>query len=339
VHNIYEYIIVPDMTAKVKTQKLNPRKTVRIIALVLTFIWFIFVTVLFLIRYKTGNIILIRVLGLHLRQVGLMYISGLIVVAWCIYGLIKAWRKVSKRLAKVSIVLAWILLISAFLLGSLVMLLDIGLSKYYEFKSPYYDHTLVAREYTFLLLGNVSFYERANPFFIEDLDANIMIDDGYAAISQGAYWIKWDKDTVTLAVDVNEGGLWRKVIIDMEPQEKEVLYESFYPKGEPADKADEADSDRLSQAQLNRHRVEEAILIPGSDFGLVEMDRAMARRLWYFVEIKDQQMTYLSEAPDTAPEVEGTVDSDGNIYLHFTSIEGEKTSYKSVDNGKTWIGN
>lgn len=82
--------------------------------------------------------------------------------------------------------------------------------------------------------------------------------------------------------------------------------------------------------------IENAIIIPESNYALIEVDRAMAKSLWYFVRIEDDKMIYISEAPDTAPKVEGEIDSEGKIHLIFSDINNNQAKYESLNQGKTW---
>lgn len=87
---------------------------------------------------------------------------------------------------------------------------------------------------------------------------------------------------------------------------------------------------------LKNFTVEDAVKIENSDYGLVEVDRAGARSRWFFVKIKGDKMNFISELKDTSPEVSGRVDENGNIYLKFTDINKNETSYLSKNGGKTF---
>lgn len=87
---------------------------------------------------------------------------------------------------------------------------------------------------------------------------------------------------------------------------------------------------------LKNFTVEDAIKIESSDYGLLEVDRAGARSRWFFVKIKGHDMTFISELEETSPGVSGRVDDKGNIYLKFTDVNKNETSYLSRDGGKTF---
>lgn len=87
---------------------------------------------------------------------------------------------------------------------------------------------------------------------------------------------------------------------------------------------------------LKNFTVEDAVKIENSDYGLLEVDSAGARSRWFFVKIKGDKMNFISELKDTSPEVSGRVDENGNIYLKFTDINKNETSYLSKNGGKTF---
>lgn len=87
---------------------------------------------------------------------------------------------------------------------------------------------------------------------------------------------------------------------------------------------------------LKNFTVEDAVKIENSDYGLLEVDRAGARSRWFFVKIRGDDMNFISELKDTSPEVRARVDEKGNIYLKFTDINKNETSYLSQNGGKTF---
>lgn len=67
----------------------------------------------------------------------------------------------------------------------------------------------------------------------------ILPDDGYLPISQEEYWVKWNKNVFTLAVDRGYAdGSWAKMKVTLGEEEK-VEEEVFYPFGGPSDYKDE----------------------------------------------------------------------------------------------------
>ena len=87
---------------------------------------------------------------------------------------------------------------------------------------------------------------------------------------------------------------------------------------------------------LKNFTAEDAIKIENSDYGLLEVDHAGARSRWFFVKIVGDDMTFISELEETSPEVSGRVDENGNIYLNFTDVNKNETSYLSKNGGKTF---
>lgn len=91
------------------------------------------------------------------------------------------------------------------------------------------------------------------------------------------------------------------------------------------------------QEILNEFSIEDVKKIPNSNFGLIEVDRAGARSRWIFVEIKDEKINYISEIPDTSPDISGLVEDNGAILLICKDIHGNEVTYKSNDSGKTFV--
>lgn len=87
---------------------------------------------------------------------------------------------------------------------------------------------------------------------------------------------------------------------------------------------------------LKNFKLEDAIKIENSDYGLLEVDQAGARSRWFFVKIRGDNMTFISELKDTSPEVAGRMDEDGTIHLEFNDINNNKTTYISKDGGRTF---
>ena len=313
----------------------------------ITLIWLAVSMILLYIKSRTGYRILIDFFGLQLRQEDVLFILLLMIVAWLIFFLKLFWKKYSSNIARVILVTGWILLIAGFLFGSLIFLGGHLVSTYYTFISPDKKHTLVVDEASFLLLSNISLFERINPLFIEDLGAETSLDDGFSPISAGKYWIKWDGNRVSLAMlDELGTGTWDVVKVslgdsdrnvqhdNLDSEGKPIVYEENYSPTLPA--KDTIHKPLTKQEILDNLSLENAIIIPNSNYGLIEVDRAMARSLWYFVRIEENRMIYISDAPDTSPKVEGEIDSEGKIHLRFTDINNNQTNYESLNQGKTW---
>ena len=66
------------------------------------------------------------------------------------------------------------------------------------------------------------------------------------------------------------------------------------------------------------------------------MDRAGARSRWFFVEIKDAKLNFISEVPDTSPDISGEMNKEDVIILHTKDINGNEHFYESDDYGMTF---
>ncbi len=102
------------------------------------------------------------------------------------------------------------------------------------------------------------------------------------------------------------------------------------------DKPEEKNLEEDRKEILKNFTAEDVIKIEGSDYGLLEVDHAGARSRWFFVKIRGDDMTFISELEETSPGVSGRVDEKGNIYLNFTDVNKNETSYLSRDGGKTF---
>ena len=101
--------------------------------------------------------------------------------------------------------------------------------------------------------------------------------------------------------------------------------------------ADEQPESYISEKEiLKDSSLRDAKLIANSPYGLVEVDRAGARSRWFFVEVKDNKLNFISEIPDTSPEISGEISEDGLILLRCEDVNGNINFYKSEDLGKTF---
>lgn len=100
---------------------------------------------------------------------------------------------------------------------------------------------------------------------------------------------------------------------------------------------DKEQRENLSNSEiLNNFKREDVKEIPNSSYGLVEIDRAGARSRWFFVELKDGKLKFISEIPDTSPDMSGTIDENGSILLVCKDINGNEKQYKSTNLGKSF---
>ena len=174
-----------------------------------------------------------------LMRIGKIDLYDFVFIFLCLIGggtislLIRFARKTVRKFYRVLLLFCWVGIIGMMLFGSLLWFGDHAVTTWYEFYSPNNKYSLVVRESTFLLLCDVCPYERISSIFVRKLKADLSPDDGFAAISQGAYKISWDGDAVTLSVDMNQNGLWRVVKFNMAEHGKVLERFSDYPNGKP----------------------------------------------------------------------------------------------------------
>ena len=90
--------------------------------------------------------------------------------------------------------------VGALLVASFLYLLFMADSEtYYTFYSPDRRYSVVAEEWSWLLGGSVTLYERTSPFLVEE-KARLITDDGFRPISADAYEIQWDDNVVTFTI-------------------------------------------------------------------------------------------------------------------------------------------
>lgn len=96
--------------------------------------------------------------------------------------------------------------IALLLLGvnSVCLLLDGG-QEYHSFSSPDGSHTVAVMERVSLIAGQVTIYERVNPFLIQP-KGSVTTDDGHRPVCAGDFSLFWEGDTVRLIVGDGMGG-------------------------------------------------------------------------------------------------------------------------------------
>ncbi|MCR1949859.1 hypothetical protein NSA50_02145 [Clostridium sp. DSM 100503] len=105
-----------------------------------------------------------------------------------------------------------------FILSSILFyMLFYSETKYFTFKSPNKNNTLVVEEKAFLLSGYSNFYERKFGIFIKSLNECISTDDGFRPFSNNQYKITWvDNNTIKLEYDFGSLGIWKVEFIDLD---------------------------------------------------------------------------------------------------------------------------
>lgn len=212
---------------------------IRLFLILASLVWLVFCLLLFIIQGTNKMTILIHFFPFFIDKPFLIYSLFLLGTLWLMALLAFLWKKTRKKVAKNFLILGWILAILAIPLEALCFIF--ASSIYHNFPSPDLDNDIVAEEYGFLLLSNITLYERQNPFFIKEIEGVVILpDDGYLPISQEEYWVKRNKNVFTLAVDRGYAdGSWLKMRVTLGEGENKVEEEVFYPFGRPSDHKDD----------------------------------------------------------------------------------------------------
>ena len=208
-----------------------------------------------------------------LMWIGKMNLYDFLFVFLCLIGvgaislLMHFWRKIARKFYKGLLIFGWVGLIGVMMVGSLIWFGNHAVTTWYEFYSPDNKYSLVVKESTFLLSSDICPYERTSPIFVRKLKADLSTNNGFAAISQGAYKISWDGDIVTLSVDMNQHGMWTTVKLNMAEHGKVLEEFSNYPNGKPkwldsqgdtnqkdvlVSPSDDSESEDAQQVQVNQ---------------------------------------------------------------------------------------
>lgn len=95
--------------------------------------------------------------------------------------------------------------------------------------------------------------------------------------------------------------------------------------------------EEAQQNILNNFSIEDAIKVSNSNYAIIEVDRAMARSNWFFIEIINNEMFFVSNIPDNSPIINVSVDEVGIIFLECIDINNNINEYKSNDKGLSWV--
>lgn len=194
---------------------------IRLFLILASLAWLVFCLIFLILQETNKMTILIHFFSFFIDKPFIIYSLFLLGTLWLMALLAFLWKKVRKKVAKAFLILGWILAILAIPFESLCYIF--ASSIYHDFPSPYRDNDIVVEEYGFLLLSNITLHERQNPFFIQEIEGAVILpDDGYLPISQGEYWVKWNKNVFTLAVDRGYAdGSWLKMKVTLGEGEKE----------------------------------------------------------------------------------------------------------------------
>lgn len=108
------------------------------------------------------------------------------------------WRKILLGLGAVGVMLLLVCVNGA------LWFLD-GTQGYHAFRSPDGEHTIVVSENVSLIAGQVTLYERLNPFLIQPKD-RVSTDDGCRPVCAGKYELHWEDNGVRLTIADGMGG-------------------------------------------------------------------------------------------------------------------------------------
>ena len=75
---------------------------------------------------------------------------------------------------------------------------------YYDFTSPDGKHTVIAGEWSWLLGGGVSFFERTNFLFVKRV-GSFSTDDGYEPIRNNEYSVDWNENKMIFTANNGNG--------------------------------------------------------------------------------------------------------------------------------------
>lgn len=101
--------------------------------------------------------------------------------------------------------------------GIFFYLMGFSDAKYFSFKNPSGNKTLVVSERSILLSGNSIFYVKKYGIFIKDINQSISTDDGFRPFSTNHYSIEWaDDSTAIIRYDFGNGyGEWFTTTVNL----------------------------------------------------------------------------------------------------------------------------
>lgn len=187
---------------------------IKYFTIIFSILYSIFSFSVYYINFHTRYSFLFNLFGWHVDIFVVFYILTLIICTWSIWGLITLWKKATKIIYKIFILLLWIALIIFFLYSSLVAMIESD-NYYYEFQSDNKSHQIVIQESTFLLSGSLDLYDRKNAFMVEKLNKDdIFSDDAFRPIAFGDYHIKWDEDILIFSFYLRDQVYWKVITVD-----------------------------------------------------------------------------------------------------------------------------
>lgn len=326
-----------------KENILNSKKlSKKNIFLFFTICFTLFSVVLLFIGNERKQDILIRIYKINLTKESLVCILFFLFIVYCFYFLSKLYKK-KRKIFKIFSIIGYVIAIFAFLVGGFISMIVLSTKGYHEFYSTNKKYTLVSCENSFLFLSDINLYQRKNIFFIEKIkDSTVTMDNASTPISENEYSINWKNNKVKLILfDYHNRLISIDVLFDKNSPKAEVY--SFYTKKNNFKHYDKKEiKDRLStnkdeteQNKLDNFSINDVKKLENSNFGLIQVDKAMTQVQWYFVKIDNGKMIFLSEIPDNSENIKANILPNGMIYLKAKDINGNIKVYKSVD-GINW---
>ena len=172
------------------------KKSIRIVSVFIFLCCCIF-AMLFIIPIVSGKKILVG----HIEGSQLAYGTIVVLMLLCIILVIIRYRDNRCNKNLMIMIVVSVIATGALLGTSFLYLLFMADSEtYYTFYSPDGRYSVVVEEWSWLVGGSVTLYERTSPFLVE-FKENMITDDGFRPISADAYEIQWDDNIVTLTIE------------------------------------------------------------------------------------------------------------------------------------------
>lgn len=177
--------------------------------LILKRIWLaillVFIVIIFILNPKGIKILLFNISPNFINLVLFLGIIIYPIIFWIPKKREVKWLKIAYNIIA-PIVIVFSIIIYLFFFSEI---------KYFNFKSPNGNRTLVVEEDSFLLSGRSYFYEKKFGIFIKFLNKEISTDDGFRPFSTNSYQLIWeDRDTAKIDYDFGSSGVWKSEIIN-----------------------------------------------------------------------------------------------------------------------------
>lgn len=300
------------------------KRVIKISYMILLIALSIFFTYMYIIEKATDKEILIQIIKMDLYD--FFFLLLCLIMGGVLFLIIRFCGKNKRKLYKMLSFFCMLIIVVVMICGGLIWFLHRATTNWHEFYSPDNKHSLVVREVTFLLLGDVYLYERISPIFVRETEASILIDDGLASISQGAYKIFWDEAVVTISVDINQSGMWSAFKLNMAEHGKVLKQFVEYPYVEPRWMYDQDYTEQKDMLILQDNNSEtEYIREEKLNQEIIDGLRATALATGYKIE-QELEITYTSKG---TPKLELSKDMNSSLYILYDreSLNGKCALY------------